>query len=206
MTLARVVSNQSVKRRLMPLACQEGIESQPDKELFCHLSSNISFFLIFFFLLQGGSRVEVKNLVWSSDKVTTILGNASGDRIHICTLVGHAQLFHDFGESVNPTRLLFFGLPGSVASAKVSKQLRIYTLVHLCQLHVTRSMRSDGSVMDWRRVRERTGYVGRSIFALRTMDNRVVEMLMMARFVSTLPVGQLCRAHCFRGIELVAVG
>jgi hypothetical protein len=157
MTLARVVSNQSVKRRLMPLACQEGIESQPDKELFCHLSSNISFFLIFFFLLQGGSRVEVKNLVWSSDKVTTILGNASGDRIHICTLVGHAQLFHDFGESVNPTRLLFFGLPGSVASAKVSKQLRIYTLVHLCQLHVTRSMRSDGSVMDWRRVRERTG-------------------------------------------------
>jgi hypothetical protein len=38
------------------------------------------------------------------------------------------------------------------------------------------------------------------------MDNRVVEMLMMARFVSTLPVGQLCRAHCFRGIELVAVG
>jgi hypothetical protein len=80
----------------------------------------------------------VKNLVWNADEVTTILGNASGDRIHICTLVGHAQLFHDFGESVDPTRLLFFGLPGSVASAKVSKQLRIYRLVHLCQLHVAR--------------------------------------------------------------------
>jgi hypothetical protein len=95
-------------------------------------------------------------LVWSSDEVTTILGNASGDRIHICTLVGHAQLFHDFGESVDPTRLLFFGLPGSVAGAKVSEQLRIYTLVHLCQLHVAQR-RSGGVVMDWERVRERTG-------------------------------------------------
>jgi hypothetical protein len=47
--------------------------------------------------------------------------------------------------------------------------------------------------------------VGRSIFALRTMDNRVVEMLVMTRFVSTLSVGQLCGTHGLRGIELVAV-
>jgi hypothetical protein len=92
-------------------------------------------------LLRSRSRVEVENLVWSSDEVTTILGNASGDRIHICTLVGHAQLFHDLRESVDPTRLLFFGLPGSVAGAKVSEQLRICALVHLGQLHLARRKR-----------------------------------------------------------------
>jgi hypothetical protein len=60
-------------------------------------------------------------------------------------------------------------------------------------------------VMERRRVRERTGWVGRSILALRTMDNRVVKMLVMTRFVSTLSVGQLCGTHGLRGIELVAV-
>jgi hypothetical protein len=48
--------------------------------------------------------------------------------------------------------------------------------------------------------------VGRLIVALRTMDNRVVEMLVMTRLVSTLSVGQLCRAHGLCGIELVTVG
>jgi hypothetical protein len=47
--------------------------------------------------------------------------------------------------------------------------------------------------------------VGRSILALRTMDNRVVKMLVRTRFVPTLSVGQLCGAHSLRRIELVAV-
>jgi hypothetical protein len=72
-----------------------------------------------FFLLRRGSRVEVEDLMWVADKVTTILSNASSDRIHVRTLIGIAQLFYDFREAVAPTNLLLLGLPWSVACAEI---------------------------------------------------------------------------------------
>ena len=72
-----------------------------------------------FFLLRRGSRLEVEDLMWVADKVTTILSNASSDRIHVRTLIGIAQLFYDFREAVAPTNLLLLGLPWSVACAEI---------------------------------------------------------------------------------------
>ena len=76
--------------------------------------------------------------MWVADKVTTILSNASSDRIHVRTLIGVAQLFYDFGKTVVPTHLLLFGLPRSVASAEIFQEVRVYRLVHLRQLHGAR--------------------------------------------------------------------
>lgn len=82
--------------------------------MFFHFSLRSSFFL-----LRRGSRVEVEDLMWVADKVTTILSNASSDRIHVRTLIGIAQLFYDFREAVAPTNLLLLGLPWSVACAEI---------------------------------------------------------------------------------------
>lgn len=80
---------------------------------FCFFST------VIFFLLRRGSRIEVEDLMWDADKVTTILSNASSDRIHVRTLIGIAQLFYDFGETVAPTNLLLLGLPWSIACAEI---------------------------------------------------------------------------------------
>lgn len=47
--------------------------------------------------------------------------------------------------------------------------------------------------------------MGRSMIALRTIDSRVVEVLVQAGLVLTRSVGQFVRAHSLCGIELVAV-
>jgi len=73
----------------------------------------------FSFSLRRGSRVEVEDLIWVADEVTTILSNASSNRIHVRTLIGIAQLFYDFGETVAPTNPLFLGLPWSIACAEI---------------------------------------------------------------------------------------
>ena len=91
-----------------------------------------------FFLLRRGSRIEIQDLIWGADEVTTILGNASSNRIHVRTLIGIAQLFYDFNKAVVPTRLFFFGLPWSIAGTKVFEELAICELVHLRQLHGAR--------------------------------------------------------------------
>ena len=84
------------------------------------LSMFFAFFsTIFFFLLRRGSRIEVEDLMWVADKVTTILSNASRDRVHVRTLIGIAQLFYDFGETVAPTNLLLLSLPWSIACAEI---------------------------------------------------------------------------------------
>jgi len=101
-------------------------------------TSSISSFYNFFFSLRRGSRLEVEDLVWVADEVTTILGNASSNRIHVRTLIGIAQLFYDFNKAVVPTRLFFFGLPWSIAGTKVFEELAICELVHLRQLHGAR--------------------------------------------------------------------
>ena len=41
----------------------------------------------FFFSLRRGSRIEVEDLIWVADEVTTILSNASSNRIHVRTLI-----------------------------------------------------------------------------------------------------------------------
>ena len=74
---------------------------------FCFLLSTI----VFFSSLRRGGRIEVEDLIWVADKVTTILRNASSDRIHIRTLIGIAQLFYGFRETVAPTDSLLLGLP-----------------------------------------------------------------------------------------------
>ena len=45
---------------------------------------------VFIFSPRCGSRVEVEDLIWGADKVTTILSNASSDRVHVRTLIGIA--------------------------------------------------------------------------------------------------------------------
>lgn len=82
-----------------------------------------------------GVGVEVKNLIWTIDEVTTVLGDVRSNRVDITTLIGSAQVSHKVSEAVVPPGLLFFGLPRGVASTKVSEQFRVYILVHLCQLH-----------------------------------------------------------------------
>jgi hypothetical protein len=132
----------------------------------------------FSFLPRRGSRVEVEDLVWGADEVTTILGNASSNRIHVRTLIGIAKLFHDFNKSVIPTRLLLFGLPWSVACAKIFEELAICKLVHLRQLHGARMG------VRWMRLVQRSGgNVGRSMIALRTIDSRIVEMLVQTGLI-----------------------
>jgi hypothetical protein len=154
------------------------------------------------FSLRRGSRVEVEDLIWVADKVTTILSNASSNRIHVRTLIGIAQLFYDFGETVAPTDSLFLGLPWSIACAEIFEQFAICELVHLRQLHGAWT----GRVMKWMRVvQESGGNVGRSMIALRTIDSRVVEMLMQTGLVLAHSVGKFVWAHGLCRIELVAV-
>lgn len=47
-------------------------------------------FSFLFLSLRRGSRLEVEDLMRVADKVTTILSNASSDRIHVRTLIGIA--------------------------------------------------------------------------------------------------------------------
>ena len=49
------------------------------------------------------------------------------------------------------------------------------------------------------------GNVGRSMIALRTIDSRVVEMLVQAGLILARSVGQFVGAHGLCRIELVAV-
>jgi hypothetical protein len=81
-----------------------------------------------------GLGVEVKNLTWMIDEVTTILGDVRGNHINIGTLFGSAQVSHNVSETIAPTFLFFFGLPRGVASTKFSQQVSVCILVHLCQL------------------------------------------------------------------------
>jgi hypothetical protein len=61
-------------------------------------------------------------------------------------------------------------------------------------------------VMKWMRVvQESGGNVGRSMIALRTIDSRVVEMLMQTGLVLAHSVGKFVWAHGLCRIELVAV-
>jgi len=47
--------------------------------------------------------------------------------------------------------------------------------------------------------------VGRSMIAIRTIDSRVVKMLMQTGLVLARSVGQFVWAHGLCGIELIAV-
>jgi hypothetical protein len=64
---------------------------------------------------------EVKNLIWTTDEVTTILGDVCSNRVDITTLIGNTQLFHNASETFGPTGFLFFGFPRGVASTQVSE-------------------------------------------------------------------------------------
>ena len=86
-------------------------------------------------LVGVGVGVEVKDLIWTTDEVTTILGDVCSDSVDISTLIGSTQVFHNVSETSGPTGFLFFGFPRGVASTKVSEQVGVYILVHLCQLH-----------------------------------------------------------------------
>ena len=86
---------------------------------FFHVLAFLSLYDLFFYSLRRGSRIEIEDLMWVADKVTTILSNASSDRIHVRTLIGIAQLFYDFRETVAPTNLLLLGLPWSIACAEI---------------------------------------------------------------------------------------
>jgi hypothetical protein len=60
--------------------------------------------------------------------------------------------------------------------------------------------------MKWMGVLEESeGNMGRSMIGLRTIDSRVVKMLMRTGLVLARSVGQFVGAHSFCGIELVAV-
>jgi len=72
-----------------------------------------------------GVGVEVKNLIWLTDKVTTVLGDVRSNDVEISTLFGSAQVLHKVSETILPTGLLFFGLPGGVAGTHVSEQFRV---------------------------------------------------------------------------------
>ena len=54
-------------------------------------------------------------------------------------------------------------------------------------------------------VQKSGGKVGRSMIALRTIDSRVVEMLMRAGLILARSVGQFVRAHSLCRVKLVAV-
>jgi hypothetical protein len=68
-----------------------------------------------------GVGIEVKNLIWMIDEVTTIFGDVRSNRVDISTLIGSAQVSHKVSETVIPTGLFFFGLPGGIASTQVSE-------------------------------------------------------------------------------------
>lgn len=111
-TFAQAISNACAARRPASSMCQN--PSSPRHPLrisfpcfFCFLLSTI----VFFSSLRRGGRIEVEDLIRVADKVTTILSNASSDRIHIRTLIGIAQLFYGFRETVAPTNSLLLGLP-----------------------------------------------------------------------------------------------
>lgn len=105
----------------------------------CFFTSSSSSFTTFLLLLCLRGGVEVENLVWDADEFTAILCNASSNRVHVRTLIGIAQLFHDFGETVIPTKFLFFSLPRGIAGSEVLEKLAICTLVCLRQLHDART-------------------------------------------------------------------
>jgi hypothetical protein len=164
---------------------------------------------LFHLLLLGWRRFEVDDLIWGADEITTILGDASCDRIHIGTLIRIAKLLHDLGKSVSPTRFLLFSFPGSVVCSEISEELAICRLVRLSQLHETR--RNWGWISDELRQRAKTRRSGQEInrqescVALRTVNSCVVEVLVLAGCVLTCPIGQFVGTHNLCRIELVAV-
>ena len=89
----------------------KSVKSSPPASHLLSMFFLLSSLRLSFFLLRRGSRLEVEDLMWVADKVTTILSNASSDRIHIRTLIGIAQLFYGFRETVAPTNSLLLGLP-----------------------------------------------------------------------------------------------
>lgn len=120
-TFAQAISNACAARRPASSMCQNPSSPRhPLRISFPYfLLSSLYDCLFFFFSLRRGSRIEVEDLIWVADKVTTILRNASSDRIHIRTLIGIAQLFYGFRKTVAPTDPLLLGLPWRIACAEI---------------------------------------------------------------------------------------
>lgn len=88
-------------------------------------ASALFFFREYYSREFDGVGVEVDDLIWLIDEVTTILGDVRSDDVDISTLFGSAQVSHKVSEAAVPIFLLFFVCPRGVASTHVSEQFSV---------------------------------------------------------------------------------